>query len=226
MRTYTWDEYYEKFYDWAESTRIKNITYLESLGDSDEVTEILIELKDNKNAANRLLKKSIDANIKFSGDNLNDLFFWDFDKEMLMQILWDSADNLTTEDIEALYITVDDEDLLKVCEKGHISLPDELKDFECEEDEETYEEEYFQEEFNEHDNHKSKKIGFLGHTFAILAAMASVSKNNKNKKHSGRCDGDCMNCPSHYGYRHGRWYYGKGHMHGCQFGGNRGDGRF
>ena len=117
MRTYTWDEYYEKFYDWAESTRIKNITYLESLGDSDELTEIIIELKDNKNASNRLLKKALDANIKFNGDNLNDLFFWDLNKEMLMQILLNSAENLTTEDISALYITVDDEDLLKVCEK-------------------------------------------------------------------------------------------------------------
>lgn len=225
MRTYTWDEYYEKFYDWAESTRIKNITYLESLGDSDEVTEIIIELKDNKNAANRLLRKAIDANIKFNGDNLNDMFFWDLNKEMLMQILWNSADNLTTEDISTLYITVDDEDLLKVCEKGNILLPDELKDFDSEEFDDI-EEECFPEEFSEPVNQKSKKIGFFGHAFAILAAMASVSTNNKNKKHSGRCDGDCMNCPPHYGYRYGRWYYGKGHMHGCQFGGNRGDGRF
>ena len=44
------------------------------------------------------------------------------------------------------------------------------------------------------------------------------------KKHDGHCDGDCANCPSHYGYRYGRWYYGKGHQYGCEFGGNKGDG--
>ena len=44
------------------------------------------------------------------------------------------------------------------------------------------------------------------------------------KKHSGKCTGDCANCPPHYGYRHGRWYYGHGHIEGCEFGGNKGDG--
>ena len=35
-------------------------------------------------------------------------------------------------------------------------------------------------------------------------------------------NGDCTNCPAHYGYRYGRWYYGHGHQHGCQRGGNGG----
>ena len=46
----------------------------------------------------------------------------------------------------------------------------------------------------------------------------------KRKKHSGRCDGDCQNCPPHYGYRYGRWYYGHDHTRGCEFGGNKGGG--
>ena len=46
----------------------------------------------------------------------------------------------------------------------------------------------------------------------------------RKKKHSGRCDGDCANCPPHYGYRHGRWYYGHNHIEGCVFGGNKGGG--
>lgn len=46
----------------------------------------------------------------------------------------------------------------------------------------------------------------------------------KHKKHSGKCDGDCANCPPHYGYRYGRWYYGHDHIEGCEFGGNKGSG--
>ena len=46
------------------------------------------------------------------------------------------------------------------------------------------------------------------------------------KEHNGRCNGDCANCPPHYGYRYGRWYYGRDHIHGCQFGGNRGGGQY
>ena len=47
MRTYTWDEYYEKFYDWAESTQVRNLSALTSLGSADEVGEIIIELQVN-----------------------------------------------------------------------------------------------------------------------------------------------------------------------------------
>ncbi|MBO5702108.1 MAG: hypothetical protein J6S71_06685 [Clostridia bacterium] len=51
------------------------------------------------------------------------------------------------------------------------------------------------------------------------------SKSNpKRKKHSGKCDGDCANCPPHYGYRYGKWYYGHDHVEGCEFGGNKGSG--
>ena len=48
--------------------------------------------------------------------------------------------------------------------------------------------------------------------------------DQKPKKHSGKCDGDCKNCPPHYGYRYGRWYYGHSHSEGCEFGGNKCDG--
>ena len=221
MRTYTWDEYYEKFYEWAESTRIKNLTYLENLGDPEEVTEILLELKDNPNASTRLLRKAIEEKVKFTGENILDLFFWEFDKELLMKVLWNSADILTAEDIEGLYLTVDDAVLLQLCEKGNIPVPEDLREDVFWELEEEFIED---EEIIEYP--KQKKIGFFGHAFAILAAIGSVSSSNKNNRHSGRCDGDCANCPPHYGYRYGRWYYGKGHVHGCQFGGNRGNGGF
>lgn len=52
----------------------------------------------------------------------------------------------------------------------------------------------------------------------------SSYSSSKPKKHNGRCDGDCANCPPHYGYRYGRWYYGHSHTEGCEFGGNKNDG--
>ena len=50
-----------------------------------------------------------------------------------------------------------------------------------------------------------------------------ISKTSNPPSH--RCDGDCANCPPHYGYRYGRWYYGHGHTRGCQRGGPGGDSR-
>ena len=45
--------------------------------------------------------------------------------------------------------------------------------------------------------------------------------SSQSKKDKGRFNSDCTNCPPHYSYRHGRWYYGHGHNYGCEFGGNK-----
>ena len=136
MRTYTWDEYYEKFFDWAESTRVKNLTYLESLGDVDEVAEVLIELEGNKNAATRLLRKAVEEKIVFTGEALANLFLWDFDEKLVIEAMRNSAANFTTADIEALYSSVDEDILLEICQKWNIPVPKELREF----DEDVFEE--------------------------------------------------------------------------------------
>ena len=64
------------------------------------------------------------------------------------------------------------------------------------------------------------KIGF----FTALAIGLGLAGKNKPHKHNSKCNGDCANCPAHYGYRYGRWYYGHHHTHGCEFGGNNGNG--
>ena len=52
--------------------------------------------------------------------------------------------------------------------------------------------------------------------------MGMISAGSPKPKSTGRCTGDCANCPPHYGYRYGRWYYGHGHIDGCEFCGNGG----
>ncbi len=59
---------------------------------------------------------------------------------------------------------------------------------------------------------------------SLLDLFDDLTEDNYKSGHDGTCDGDCENCPNHYGYRYGRWYYGKDHTHGCEFGGNRGGG--
>ena len=62
---------------------------------------------------------------------------------------------------------------------------------------------------------------------AIESQNARTQRSNayREDRPSHRCDGDCANCPPHYGYRYGRWYYGHGHTRGCQRGGPGGDSR-
>ena len=67
--------------------------------------------------------------------------------------------------------------------------------------------------------HSAKQAIGLGALIGIFSGLFGGKK-----RHSGKCDGDCANCPPHYGYRYGRWYYGHGHNYGCERGGNRGGG--
>ena len=66
----TWADYYDRFYDWAESTQVRYLSSLSTLGPADEVGEIIIELQVNVPAANRLLRKAVEAKLAFSGSDL------------------------------------------------------------------------------------------------------------------------------------------------------------
>ena len=68
----TWDEYYEKFYDWATSTQIRRLSALTSYGSPAEVTEVAMELCDEK-AASRLINRALDAGVTFQVENIEDL---------------------------------------------------------------------------------------------------------------------------------------------------------
>lgn len=228
MRQYTWDEYYEKFYDWAESTQVRNLSGLTSLGSADEVGEIIIELQVNVPAANRLLRKAVEAKLAFSGSDLVE-FACINDKELATAAVRNSAERLTAEDMESLYGEIDDEVIIEICKRRNILLPEDLREEEeYEDEEEEIEEEPLEEADICIDDFVQKppapKLGFFGTLAAILTGVSAGLSSNQGRRHNGRCNGDCANCPPHYGYRYGRWYYGHDHVHGCEFGGNRGSG--
>ena len=206
MRTYTWDEYYEKFYDWAESTQIRNLSALTTLGPADEVAEIIIELQCNTAAANRLLKKALAAKLAFSGDALLE-FLGINDQTLVEAAALNSAARLNENDLEELCGLIDDAVILQICSKCRLPLPEDLRE--------------------EYDNAapapKVAKTGFFGKLFTAIGIFSDAT-HSAAKKHRGKCTGDCANCPPHYGYRYGRWYYGHNHTRGCEFGGNNGSG--
>lgn len=214
MRTYTWDEYYEKFYDWAESTQIRNLSALTSLGDADEVAEVIIELQGNVSASNRLLKKAVAAKLAFSASDLIEFLCGVNDTTLATAALYNSASRLTAEDMEDLYGEVDDEVIIEICTQRKLALPEALRE----------EDAGFEEANDELGYEKAEKPSFFTALLALFGSSDLPTQTNRRQKRSAKCNGDCANCPPHYGYRYGRWYYGKGHAHGCEFGGNKGDG--
>ena len=110
---------------------------------------------------------------------------------------------------------------MKYCPGVGIAARNKIRLFEDDEDEEI-ENETGEEEFFDEPVASAPKIGFFAKLFAGIGIADALSSSHAS--HPGHCTGDCANCPPHYGYRYGRWYYGHGHVHGCEFGGNKGDG--
>ena len=223
MRQYTWDEYYEKFYDWAESTQVRNLSGLTSLGSADEVGEIIIELQTNVPAANRLLRKAVEARLAFSGSDLVE-FACINDKELATATVRNSAERLTSEDMEYLYGMIDDAVIVELCKQQRLSLPEDLREEE-EEPEQLEEDEPLEKIDISAGDYipPPKRPGFFATLFGAMVGV-NMARDLHQKRHNGRCNGDCAHCPPHYGYRYGRWYYGHDHVYGCEFGGNKGSG--
>lgn len=195
----TWDEYYMNFYEWAESTQISRLSSLTDFGPSDEIVEVVQNFYDEK-IATRLVRKALDYGVKFTTDEIIELRSWVSD-EIYPVLVQANSDPYTYEKLDELYGFVDDKIIEKLAKKNKVRSP---MDEEPEEVEQV------------------KGPGFWGTLFAILGAVSSDSYSSK--PHNGRCNGDCANCPPHYGYRYGRWYYGHDHTRGCEFGGNKGGG--
>ena len=210
MKQMTWDDYYGGFYDWSSSTR-KNYTYrLSDYGSADEVWEVAQELAFQDEAfATKFLEKALAAGVRFTPEQVLEMV-GTVGESVLSKIAEQTDVPFDREQLEEIYMMINDSSFQRISRRAKIDVFD---------DEPAA---YEKPEQIQYIVPKKKKVGL----FTALAAFAAGSAlaGRGKKKYDGHCDGDCANCPPHYGYRYGRWYYGKGHQYGCEFGGNKGDG--
>ena len=200
----TWDEYYDKFYEWADSTQISRLSSLTSFNPdcSAEVLEVAQCFVDDK-IAMRLINKALAGGVRFSVDEIMELTSM-VEKPMLTRLVDDATEPFSKEQLEELYMLIDDDVFERVSKRNRVDIFAEEKS-----NDDTFIEET-----------PEPKLGFF--TKLALALGVASALNKRHEKHNGRCNGDCAHCPPHYGYRYGRWYYGHHHQHGCEFGGNKG----
>lgn len=214
-----WAEYYGKFDEWATATQISRLSALTSYGPSDEVAEVAQGLMD-ETAASRLIRRALAAGVQFSAGEICELA--DCCNAAVMNALLENAScAFTREQLEDLYGCVDDAVLERAARRCRVKLfeeEDEEEENEENDEEENDEDEDFEAELPPPVRRREPKPGFCALLGAALLGTLS------DDGHGGRCTGDCAHCPPHFGYRYGRWYYGHGHVYGCEFGGNRGDG--
>lgn len=210
MKQMTWDDYYGGFYDWSPSTQ-KNYTYrLSDYGPADEVWEVAQELAfQDESFAAKFLEKALTVGVRFTPEQVLEMV-GTVEESVLSKIAEQTDVPFDREQLEEIYRMIDDASFLRLSRRAKIDVFD---------DEPAA---YEQPEQIQYILPKKKKVGLFTALTAFAAGSALAGRDRK--KHDGHCDGDCANCPSHYGYRYGRWYYGKGHQYGCEFGGNKGDG--
>lgn len=110
----TWEDYYDKFYDWSRSTQIKHLSSVDHLGPEDEVAEVLMDFAfDRKDIANRVARRAIEDKVQFTAENIAD-FKLSIDDDLLDQLAIQSADKFSNDDLEDLYCLISDDALNKV----------------------------------------------------------------------------------------------------------------
>jgi len=191
-----WQEYYDRFWDWTDSTRLRHISSLTDFSSSAEVTEIAVDSCEDE-IAMALVKRAISYGIRFTPEEVIELACY-MDEETLSTLIQSRNSRFTEEQFKELDYLCYDEKLLKrvAKEDGHRLQSD--PDLEL---------------------GRIQLVQFVDRDRGSLFSRLG-KKNQPRQKHKGSCDGDCANCPAHYGYRYGRWYFGHHHSHGCEFGGN------
>ena len=67
-----WKSYYDRFYDWEESTQLRQLSALTDFGPSSEVCELACTFSEEK-SANRLIKKALAAGVCFTAEEVQEL---------------------------------------------------------------------------------------------------------------------------------------------------------
>lgn len=129
----TWEEYYDKFYDWSENTQVNKLSSVESLGSADEVAEVMMELAfHHEDAVNRIARKAIEQKIIFSAQNISDLTL-SMDSGLQGQMALQSASAFSEKDIQNLEGSLDDEIIIKLYKAKGLRVPDVFIDDESQE---------------------------------------------------------------------------------------------
>ena len=126
------------------------------------------------------------------------------------ELLKSAKCTFTQEQLEDLWGAADDEILELVAKRNHVILFS---------DDALEEEDMESEAFFDEPEQGTTKRGFFSKLCLVFGIAGFLDR--KSRQHPGYCAGDCAHCPPHYGYCYGRWYYGRGHTHGCEFEANK-----
>jgi hypothetical protein len=119
----TWDEYYEKFWSWGESTQIKQLSSAECNGKTSEIMDVAYSLSDD-NAVIRLFRKAVDAGVQFTAEEIMDISL-SFPDEAFDAVISHAKCQFTDQQLETLMACTDNKHILEIANRQGSKIFDE-----------------------------------------------------------------------------------------------------
>ncbi len=218
-----WEDFYDRFFEWADSTKASRISKLNHFGQSEEVLEVALELPDERTCS-RFIGKALDHGVLFTADEVEELIDL-VDKACLTRLVATARTSFKPYQVETLEDYLDEvpEHKQLTIERKTPKSSQEMKRQIKHHTKINNSDEDISRDF-ETLAPKQKTPGFLLTLLGLLIKNPRANKQDKalRRKGSIQCGLGNPNCKPHYGYRYGRWYYGHHHTEGCEFGGNCG----
>ena len=102
-----WAVYYDRIFDWSESTRVRRLSDLTDIGNPNELVDAAHAFDEDTNAA-KLIKKAMSMGVRFSPENVVDLIMV-VDDATLTQTAKTAKGRFTKDQLDEIYMIVDDE---------------------------------------------------------------------------------------------------------------------
>lgn len=203
----TWEEFYERYDAWADSTLRKRVSSLKDFKNAtaEQIIEVASVLPDEKDAS-RFVRKAITSGVRLSAEDVLELLDW-VTEDLWLELAMESSTRFTKEQLEELELYLSEKDVDKVAKHFGIQYGDDEDGLFAANGNEEWDEEI--EEYAPVDPvHGRKGVGLWWTLLAILGALGKHNQSHDNET--------CADRPPHYGYRYGRWYYGNDHRYGCE----------
>lgn len=121
-RKLSWEEFYDKFYDWSPTTQKKYASYLAGFSSSTEVVEIILEyaLYDGQYAS-KFARRACDTEVCFqSGEILK--FIGTLDQDGVEYLAVNAAVPFEREQLEEINMLVSDETFRRLSKRAGIDI--------------------------------------------------------------------------------------------------------
>lgn len=120
MKQLSWEEFYDRFWDWADSTRLNYFRKVENMGPEAEVYEV-IESFFEESDTRKAVRIANERGVSFLPEHVGELVLY-LDKELLTIVAKNAIGTYTEEELGMLYLSIDNDELRELCKKSHLNF--------------------------------------------------------------------------------------------------------